>query len=170
MTRHVITVVFLCLGQIIFSQSTLSKKFIASKGTWELPVRHGYLSLNKSCLNPNPDYVTILSDSSRPVTAVFEGTVTMIDMYDSLFLMVVKSGEYFVGYSNLATVSVKKGDDVKKGDQLGNAGKDLDEKFVVDLRVSGPSGELKVKPWFKKDVKQLRSKSVSGDAQRIYNP
>jgi len=168
--RFVITFILACLTQTALSQSALSEKFIASRGTWELPVSNGLLVLNNGTEFSDGDYVTILTDSSRPVTAVFEGTITMIDIYDSLFLIVVKSGEYFVGYSNLATVSVKKGDDVKKGDQLGNAGKDLDEKFVVDLRVSGPSGELKVGPWFRKDVKQLRSKSISGDAQIIDKP
>lgn len=153
MNRFAVIFIIVCSVQTAFSQLTLSKRFLASKGTWELPVVNGILQPANSQYDPSGS-VIIFTDSSNPVAAVIEGIVTLVDTYDSLSLIVVKCGNYFVGYSNLSSVKVKKGDQIKRGQSVGNAGKNLDDKYEVDLRISNSSGDLKVLPWFRKDVRQ----------------
>jgi septal ring factor EnvC (AmiA/AmiB activator) len=57
------------------------------------------------------------------VKAVADGEVsTVVDMGSGDQAVIVKHGKYFTTYSNLSSVNVNKGQDVKAGTVLGRAG------------------------------------------------
>lgn len=68
--------------------------------------------------------ITIEADAGTSVKAVFDGEVTSVLSIGGTQAVILKHGKYYTTYSNLSTVNVAKGQQVKIGQVLGK----LDEK------------------------------------------
>ncbi|GGH16047.1 peptidase M23 [Sphingobacterium alkalisoli] len=127
----------------------LSADFQSNRGRLPWPVSQGNIvkEFGRTSVNgvvtDNPD-VAIRTASNAAVKAVFEGEVVqVIGEY-----VVIKHGEYFTSYSNLKSVSVRRGQKVSRGQQIGVAGDDPDEGYpVVNFGVFQGTRELNPSGW-----------------------
>lgn len=92
--------------------------------------------------------IIFIADSTATVNAVFNGTVVLVAKYDDVYMIVMKYGNYFIGYSNLGRCTVKKDDYVQAGDVIAYVGKDIDERYGIDFMLSDGDGELDATSWF----------------------
>jgi Peptidase family M23 len=69
----------------------------------------------------------IFSSKDSSVYSVTEGEVVTVAEVEDMIVLIVAKGKSFVTYSNLKSVSVKKGDKIKVDQMVGYAALDLDE-------------------------------------------
>lgn len=105
----------------------LNANFERNRGSLPWPV-NGFV-ITHFGLNKFPggiDYyeqgVTIGTKVGEPVKAVFDGEVTMVSYVDNVQTVFIKHGKYWTVYSNLESVNVQKGSQIKTGQQIGKAG------------------------------------------------
>lgn len=111
----------------------LSADFKSNRGRLPWPVAQGNIVRNfgfetveRNVRIDNSD-VAIRTPTNAAVKAVFEGEV--VQVIGSF--VVIKHGEYFTSYSNLKSVSVRKGQKVGRGQQIGSADEDADAGYSV---------------------------------------
>ena len=63
-------------------------------------------------------------------------------------MVVDKYDECFIGYANLSAALVKKGDKIKKDFAVGNAGKNLDDMYTVEIMLNINGQETDPTRWF----------------------
>lgn len=117
----------------------ISDNFEKNKGSLPWPVSQGRIAMKfgpnryeglEGIIYDNPG-LTIEADAGTSVKAVFDGEVSTVINIGSVQGVIVKHGKYFTTYSNLSSVSVSKGQQIKVGQVVGR----LDEK-------DGGRGEL----------------------------
>ena len=134
----------------------LASNLESNRGRLPWPVSKGYVIAHygKNLIEGTKlDYfntgITIGTDVGAPVRAVFDGEVSSIPDVEGLSAVIIKHGNYFTSYSNLATVSVSKGDKVHTGQVLGTAaqgdsgGGQIDFIMMKDLSPQNPE------PWLR---------------------
>lgn len=147
-----LVIAFTAKFDAVFAQKYSDRIFLASKGKWEYPVLKCTVEPKNTCFSDNKG-ISFNSDSSYPVKAVFEGEVVLVNEYDSLFMTVIKYGNYFVGYSNLAKSFVQKGDRIKAGQPVGNMGTTIDDSYNVDMQLSSQKNDdIEIRPWFQNRI------------------
>jgi murein hydrolase activator len=106
----------------------ISDKFEGNKGKLPWPVDRGSIKLHYglfqvpgSKINGNNPGLTIETEVGANVKAVFDGEVVSVFNIEGTSGVVVSHGKYFTAYSNLSSVSVNKGDQVKRSQLLGKA-------------------------------------------------
>lgn len=111
----------------------LSADFRTNRGRLPWPVSQGNIVRNfgfetveRNVRIDNSD-VAIRTADNAAVKAVFDGEV--VQVIGSF--VVIKHGEYFTSYSNLKSVSVRRGQKVGRGQQVGIAGEDADAGYSV---------------------------------------
>ncbi len=111
----------------------LSADFKSNRGRLPWPVSQGnvvrnfgFETVERNVRIDNSD-VAIRTSDNAPVKAVFEGDV--VQVVGSF--VVIKHGEYFTSYSNLKAVSVRRGQKVGRGQQIGTAGEDPDAGYSI---------------------------------------
>lgn len=111
----------------------LSADFKSNRGRLPWPVSHGNIVRNfgfetveRNVRIDNSD-VAIRTADNASIKAVFEGDV--VQVIGSF--VVIKHGEYFTSYSNLKSVTVKRGQKVARGQQIGVAGEDPDAGYSI---------------------------------------
>ena len=114
----------------------LSGNFEKNKGHLPWPVSgtvsmafgpHEYI---KGIIHNNQG-VTIDVNAGAAVKAVFEGVVSSVFSVGDVNAVIIRHGKYFTTYSNLSTVSVGKGDQVKTGQIIGRVGEIGQLEFVL---------------------------------------
>ncbi len=114
----------------------LSGNFEKNKGHLPWPVSgtvsmafgpHEYI---KGIIHNNQG-VTIDVNAGAAVKAVFEGVVSSVFSVGDVNAVIIRHGKYFTTYSNLSTVSVSKGDQVKTGQIIGRVGDIGQLEFVL---------------------------------------
>jgi murein hydrolase activator len=114
----------------------LSGNFIKNKGHLPWPVSgtvsmafgpHEYI---KGIIHNNQG-VTIDVSPGAAVKAVFEGEVGSVFNVGDVEAVVIRHGQYFTTYSNLSTVSVTKGEQVKTGQIIGRVGEINQLEFLI---------------------------------------
>jgi len=110
----------------------LSDNFEKNRGNLPWPISSGNISMHfgrqtyvegVKIILDNPG-ITIESSAGSSVKAVFDGEVSAIINVGPVQGVILKHGKYFTTYSNLGSVSVSKGQQVKMGQLLGK----LEEK------------------------------------------
>ncbi len=133
----------------------ISDNFKANKGRLPWPVERGVISLGYGD-QPHPVYksimvhnsgVDITTDANASVRAVFKGEVSQIQRIGNKFAVLVKHGDYFTIYHNLASVSVSEGDMVSAKQTLGKVKADADGKAVVRFMISQNSTSINPTLW-----------------------
>lgn len=79
----------------------------------------------------NNQGVTIDATAGSAVKAVFEGEVQSVFSVGDVSAVMIRHGKYFTTYSNLSTVSVSKGEQVKTGQIIGRVGDIAQLEFVL---------------------------------------
>ena len=114
----------------------LSGNFLKNKGHLPWPVSgtvsmaygpHEYI---KGIIHNNQG-VTIDVSPGAAVKAVFDGEVGSVFNVGDVQAVVIRHGQYFTTYSNLSTVSVTKGEQVKTGQIIGRVGEINQLEFLI---------------------------------------
>lgn len=113
---------------VVFGTSAdivLSGNFERDKGHLPWPITSGNIAMRfgpheyiKGIVHNNQG-ITIESSPGSSVTAIFEGVVQSVFNVGDVTAVMIRHGKYFTTYSNLATVSVSKGESVKTGQLIG---------------------------------------------------
>ena len=118
----------------------ISTSFAANKSLLPMPVDNGYISSHfGKHKHPTIKGVYIFNDGidirTYPFTkvkAVFDGKVVgLMHISGYNWMIILKHGDYYTVYSKLASVTVSKGDQVKKGTILGNIGENGQFHFGI---------------------------------------
>lgn len=119
----------------------LSAGFSSNRGRLPWPVGSGNVVRNYGSVTVERgvrdfyDYIRIRTSDGAPVKTVFEGTVLQVINIGS-YAVVVQHGEYLTAYSNLKSVSVKKGQKISTGTVIGSADSDPEVGYsYIDLSV-----------------------------------
>jgi len=147
-----LTFILLSLCFTLYSQNR-NNPFEASKGTWQLPISSVQKidSMGTDCYSIPAvmPYIFITSNSASVVRSIQSGTVIgAINICDS-YLVVVQNGDYYLAYSGLSRILVKKGDSVSVGSELGKLGKnETENRFELALQLMKGADQIDIKPWF----------------------
>lgn len=145
-------------GSVLVSSDAdlaLNSSFEKNKGSLPWPV-DGYVisSYGKNSLPGNIDYynpgVTIGAQVGSTVKAVFDGEVTLVSYIDDKQAVFIKHGKYFSVYSNLTSVSVKRGSKVTTGQAIGKAGENEEgEGGKVEFILMQESDNVNPQSWLR---------------------
>lgn len=95
--------------------------------------------------------LTVATDIGSNVKSVFDGEVTKIVFIEDMQVVIIQHGEYFSTYSNLGSVSVKTGQNVKTGQVIGKAAANLDGNGAIDLYINDEKGNnIDPERWLKR--------------------
>lgn len=135
------------------NSAELSSEFSSNRGKLPWPVARGQI-VGRFGTNPHPilthievnnDGVDIATNKGTNARAVFDGEVTaIISIPGGNRTVLLRHGTYFTVYNNLSFVSVKKGDKVKRGQDLGRIYTDEDGNTILKFEVR--SGSVKQNP------------------------
>ena len=146
-------------GSVLVSSAAdiaLNASFEKNKGSLPWPV-DGYVisgfgnnSLPGGIVYNNPG-VTVGAKVGSTVKAVFDGEVTLISYIEDKQAVFIKHGKYFTVYSNLGSVSVKKGSKVTTGQAIGQAGvNDEGDGGRVDFILMQESDNVNPQAWLRR--------------------
>ena len=118
----------------------VSENFEKNRGRLPWPVETGHVSLpfgpyviSEINVKSNNPGITIETHPGESVKAIFDGQVSSVFSIEGASVVLVRHGKYFSSYSNLASVSVSKGESVKAGQTLGKAGENSDGNGEMQL-------------------------------------
>lgn len=120
----------------------LSDDFEKNRGSLPWPIESGRVSMHygpQSIEGTKVTYdnkgITIETDAGKSVKAVFDGEVVSVMSIGSVDAVVIQHGKYFTTYSNLESVGVSKGQQVKRGQSIGKVAEkgegDGDLEFLI---------------------------------------
>lgn len=109
------------------SDVKLNSEFALNRGKLPWPVDNGYVcirfgpyTIEGTSLKGYNHGITICSPQAGvPVKSIFNGEVVGVFNSGGEMNVTIRHGKYFTTYSNLSSVSVKKGETVKTGQTLG---------------------------------------------------
>jgi len=115
----------------------LSDNFEKNQHRLPWPVDAGNISMAygpheyiKGVKHNNPG-ITIETNGGSTVKAVFEGEVQSVFNVGEVSAVMIRHGKYFTTYSNLASVSVSKGQQVKTGQSIGRLADAGELEFIL---------------------------------------
>jgi septal ring factor EnvC (AmiA/AmiB activator) len=133
--------------------AALSGKFEANQGKLPWPVDKGAITetfgthahpVLKGITTYN-NGIDIATSKNAPVKAIYEGEVMgVVSIPGSGDAILIKHGEYLTVYSNLGRVTVEKGQKVKTGTVIGNAGEN--DEGVTEAHLEIWKGKTKLNP------------------------
>jgi hypothetical protein len=132
--------------------STVGSNFVDNRGRMTFPVERGSVT-HRFGRQQHPVFKNIVEEnigikiavaSGTKARCVFPGVVSSIQAINGSRTVIVKHGNYFTVYSNLASTSVKSGQQVSAGTQIGEVGSDFDGSVTLDFQVW--NGEKPVDP------------------------
>jgi murein hydrolase activator len=124
----------------------LNENFKKNRGILPWPVDKGITILHygrnilQSGTVMDVTAITVATDIGSNVKTVFDGVVTSIFFIEDMEAVMIQHGEYFSTYSNLGSVSVKTGQNVKTGQVIGKAAANLDGTGAIDLYIIDAKG------------------------------
>lgn len=110
------------------AEQTLSSNFAGNKGKLPWPVERGVISSSygrhtsvvSDRVTVTNNGIDIATTEGAQARAVFDGVVTNVTKLSGTnMVVIIRHGEYFTVYSNLESVSVKSGDQVKTKQNIG---------------------------------------------------
>ncbi len=137
------------------AEKTLDENFEKNRGSLPWPATGfiiAHFGANKLPGNINYDNpgVTIGTKIGETVKAVFDGEITLVSYIEDRQAIFIKHGKYFTVYSNLASASVQRGDNVKTGQSIGKAGANDDGQGQVDFILMKESDNVNPESWLRK--------------------
>ena len=135
---------------------TVNANFINNKGGLPWPVDKGYLLMhygsNKLPSGTILDMtgITIATDIGSNVKSVFDGIVSKVLYVEDMQVVILQHGRYFSTYSNLSSVSVQTGQEIKTGQTIGRAAANLDGIGAVDFYINDEKNNLDPAKWLRR--------------------
>lgn len=126
--------------------------FAENRGRMSFPVDRGTVT-HRFGRQPHPVFKNIVEENigikiavtkGTKARCVFPGIVTKVLPISGSYSVVVKHGNYFTVYSNLANTLVKPNQQVSAGTLIGEVGSDFDESITLDFQIW--NGENPVDP------------------------
>lgn len=135
----------------------LSGGFEKQKGKLPWPVEKGNIKLQfgtytiaDTRLRGNNPGITVETNVGAAIKAVFEGEVSTVFDIEGNWVVMVQHGKYFSVYSNLASVSVNKGQKVSMGQILGKAAANDDGDGEFDFIIMLEKANQNPENWLRK--------------------
>lgn len=137
----------------------LSADFVSNRGNLPWPVDRGQI-VGKFGIGQHPvlkievnnDGVDIATNRGTNAKAVFDGEVTqVISIPGGNRTVLLRHGTYFTVYSNLSYVSVKKGDRVKRGQEIGRIYTDSNGDTILNFQVRNGSAKQNPETWLSRN-------------------
>lgn len=134
----------------------LSSTFAGSRGSLPWPVEKGSVSSRfGNHAHPelkgvviNNDGIDIKTEKGATTRSVFSGEVTgIVDIPGSGSAIIIRHGEYLTVYSNLQSVSVKKGDKITTRQTIGRAGIGDDQTAMINFQIWKGFSKLDPEKW-----------------------
>ena len=133
----------------------LNNSFEKNRGSLPWPLDKGYVLMHYGS-NKLPSgstlvvtSVTISSDIGAPVKAVFDGTVATVTNVEDMQVVIIQHGKYFTTYSNLSSVNVQRGQQLKTGQVLGRVAANFDGIGALDFYMSNESSNFDPEKWLR---------------------
>ncbi len=123
--------------------STVGSNFADNRGHITFPVDRGTVT-HRFGRQPHPVFKNIVEENigikiavspGTKARCVFPGVVSSIQAINGSRTVVVKHGNYFTVYSNLASTLVKANQQVSAGTLIGEVGSDFDESITLDFQI-----------------------------------
>lgn len=137
----------------------ISNEFNQNMGRLPWPVAKGVVTMGYGLQNYpglkngqiDNKGIDITTEENAPVLAVFAGKVTSIVVVaTSLKAILIQHGEYFSVYSNLESVNVKVGDNVKIKQQIGTVGRNNSGSNEIHFEIWKERSNLNPENWLAK--------------------
>lgn len=134
----------------------LNESFIKNKGSLPWPVDKGVTIMH---FGPNQlpsgtridlTGITVATDIGSNVKSVFDGVVSNIVFIEDMQVIIIQHGKYFTTYSNLSSVSVQRGQNVKTGQVIGRAAANLDGIGAIDFYINDEKNNIDPERWLKR--------------------
>ena len=141
---------------LLNSENTaLNEKFVINRGSLPWPVDKGYLLMHFGT-NKLPgggdivvNCITVATEIGSSVRTIFDGVVSKVLYIDDMQVVIIQHGKYFSTYSNLGSVNVQTGQNVKTGQVIGKAAANLDGVGAVDFYINDERSNLDPERWLK---------------------
>ncbi len=134
----------------------LNNSFEKNKGSLPWPVDKGVTIMHygKNYLPSGSTIdvlgVTVATDIGSNVKSVFDGVISNIVFIEDMQVVIIQHGKYFSTYSNLANVSVQRGQNVKTGQVIGKAAANLDGIGAIDFFINDERNNIDPEKWLKR--------------------
>jgi len=134
----------------------LNNNFEKNRGSLPWPLDKGFVMMHygKNTLPSGSildvTSITISSDVGSAVKAVFDGTVTALQQIDDMSVVIIQHGKYFTTYSNLTGVSVRKGQQISRGQVIGKVAANLDGIGSIDFYIQNESANFDPEKWLRR--------------------
>lgn len=115
-----------------------------------IKIRFGTYSIEGTSLRGNNPGLTMETDASAVVKAVFEGEVSRIFDIEGNWTVLIRHGKYFTVYSNLSAVSVAKDQKVSAGQMVGRAAVNNDGNGEIEFLLMLENRNLDPEQWISK--------------------
>lgn len=138
-------------------EAALSADFIGNRGKLPWPVAKGQI-VGKFGINKHPvlnievnnDGVDIATNKGANAKAVFDGEVSqVISVPGGNRTVLLRHGSYFTVYGNLSFVSVKKGDKVTRGQDLGRIYTESNGDTILNFQLRNGTSKQNPELWLK---------------------
>jgi septal ring factor EnvC (AmiA/AmiB activator) len=136
------------------SDVALNSSFEKNRGRLPWPVDQGYVSIPYGSSKvgglsmDNPGITISTPSTGTNVKAIFEGEVSSVSNLGDGMMVMIRHGKYFSVYSNLSSVSVNKGTQVRRGQSLGRAGEaDDGSGGQIDFLLMNETRNVNPEPW-----------------------
>ena len=87
------------------------------------------------------NFLTFETEAGKSVKAVFDGEVVLITYISDVQAVIIRHGKYFTSYSNLSSVSVTKGQQVKTGQVIGKVAEKDDNLGDLEFGISNDANK-----------------------------
>lgn len=113
---------------------------------YDVAMPYGLCKLDsKACLQ-NPG-ITFRADENKNVRVAWDGVVSDISVIDNMYVVIIRCGRLFFGYSNLAKPTVSINQHLSKGESIGQLERDDNGNYSMDFLLSAKD-ELNPTAWF----------------------
>lgn len=135
--------------------SAVGNNFAANRGRMGMPA-YGTIT-HRFGRQPHPVFKNIVEENNGIKIAVARGTVAkciapgtvsrIVASGDGSKTVIVKHGEYFTIYANLASTSVSANQQVSAGTPVGSVGEDFDGSYTLDFQIWNGSNPVDPMGW-----------------------
>ena len=135
--------------------AAVGNNFAANRGRMGMPA-YGTIT-HRFGRQPHPVFKNIVEENNGIKIAVAKGTVAkciapgtvsrVIASGDGLKTVIVKHGDYFTIYANLATTMVSGNQQVSAGTSIGSVGEDFDGSYTLDFQIWNGSNPVDPLGW-----------------------
>lgn len=136
----------------------LSATFERNKGILPVPITGGYLVVEHYGRQNLPGFTHVTLDNKgidikgRPgaqARAIFDGEVSAVFQYNGMTNVLVRHGSYISVYCNLKSTHVRRGQQVKTRDTLGEVAADPSGNLVLHFQLRKETARLNPEAWLK---------------------